>query len=53
MALWEFGLMRRVRALCNIQGDSGRKVNIFEVNIIVHCGKKPYAKGAGIVQYTA
>jgi hypothetical protein len=41
-----------VRALCNIQGDSGRKVNIFVGDIIGHCDKKAYAKGVDIVQYT-
>jgi hypothetical protein len=45
--------MRRVRAMCNIQSDSGRKVNIFGGDIIGHCEKKAYLKGAGIVQYTA
>jgi len=44
--------MRRVRELCNIQGDSARKVNIFGCDIIGHCEKKAYAKGAEIVQYT-
>jgi len=44
--------MWRVRTLCNIQGDSGRKVNIFGGDIIGHCEKKAYAKAADIVQYT-
>ena len=38
-----------MRALCNIQGDSGRKVNIFGGDIIGHCEKKKaYVKGAAL-----
>ena len=44
--------MRRVWVMCNIQDDSGLKVNIFGSDIICHCEKKAYAKGAGNVQYT-
>jgi len=44
--------MRRVRKLCNIQGDSARKVNIFGCDIIGHCEKKADAKGVDFVQNT-
>jgi hypothetical protein len=36
--------MRRVWTLCNIQGDLGRKVNIFGRDTIGHCEKKAYGR---------
>jgi hypothetical protein len=41
-----------VQALCNKQGDSAQKVNIFGCDIIGHCKKKAYVKGADNVQNT-
>jgi hypothetical protein len=45
-------LMRRVHALCHIQGDSGQEVNILGCDMICHCEKKAYVRGAGYVLYT-
>ena len=46
------GLCEGCGELCNIQGDSGRKVNIFGGDVSGHCVEKAYAKGAGIMPYT-
>ena len=35
-----------------VQVDLGGKVNILGGDIIGHCEKKAYVKGASIVQYT-